>query len=137
MATMCPSCGTKNLEGVDECKNCGAELRTVDLPQPASRVEQTLMQLPLTSLKLTVLHAVAPETPLDVVIQTLVRQRVDLIEVVEGGKLIGVMSVRDVLTRVGPAYKEMLHLPVRQFMTPKPETLPPDAPITYALNKMD
>ena len=29
MATICPSCGAKNLEGADECCNCGADLRTV------------------------------------------------------------------------------------------------------------
>jgi CBS domain-containing protein len=26
---------------------------------------------------------------------------------------------------------------VRDFMTPNPETLPPDAPVTFAINKMD
>lgn len=137
MSTICPSCGTKNLEGTDECRNCGGDLRTVDLPSPASQIEQTVMQLPLTALKMSAVHAVAPDTPLEVAVQTLVRQRIDLLEVVESGRLIGVLSVRDVMTRVGPDYPEKLKLPIRQFMTPNPETLPPDAPITFAINKMD
>ena len=137
MPTTCPLCGTKNLEGADECANCGGDLRNVDLPGPASQIEQTVMQLPLTSVGMTPVHAVPPDTPLEVVVQTLVRQKIDLVEVVEGGRLIGVLSVRDVVTRVGPDYREKLRLPVRQFMTPNPETLPPDAPVTFAINKMD
>ena len=137
MSTTCPSCGTKNLEGTDECANCGGDLRTVDLPTPASQIEQTVMQLPLTALKMTSVHMVPPDTTLEVAVQTLVRQHVDILEVVENGRLIGVLSIRDVVTRVGPDYRDKLKLPVRQFMTPNPETLPPDAPITFAINKMD
>ena len=37
----------------------------------------------------------------------------------------------------GADYREKLRQPVRQFMTPGPETLPPDAPVTFAINKMD
>jgi CBS domain-containing protein len=137
MSTICPSCGAKNIEGDDECANCGGDLRTVDLPSPASQIEQTVMQLPLTALKMTAVHAIPPDTPLEVAVQTLVRQHIDILEVVEDGRLVGVLSVRDVVTRVGPDYAGKLELPVRQFMTPDPETLPPDAPITFAINKMD
>ena len=137
MSTTCPLCGKKNLEGADECANCGADLRTVDLPGPASQIEQTVMQLPLTTVGMSPVHAVPPETPLEVVVQTLVRQKIDLVEVVEDGRLVGVLSVRDLVTRVGADYRDKLGLPVRQFMTPGPETLPPDAPVTFAINKMD
>ena len=137
MATICPSCGAKNLEGADECANCGADLSKVDLQQPTSQIEQTVMQLPLTSVGMTSVHAVPPDTTLEAVIQTLVRQKIDLVEVVENGRLIGVMSVRDVVTRVGPDYRQKLGRPVREFMTANPETLPPDAPVTFAINKMD
>ena len=137
MATMCPSCGAKNLEGVDECGECGVDLRTVDLPRPASEVEQSVMHLPLTSLSMGQVHAIAPDVSLDVAVQTLVRQHLDLVDVVEDGRLVGVLSVRDVLTRAGAGYRAKLGQPVRQFMTPTVETLPPDAPITFALNRMD
>ena len=137
MSTTCPSCGFKNLEGADECANCGGDLRTVDLPAPASQIEQTVMQLPLTALKMTAVHAVPPDTALEVAIQTLVRQHVDILEVVDNGRLVGVLSVRDVMTRVGPDYQGKLKDPVSRYMTPNPETLPPDAPITFAINKMD
>src|SRR5687767_3489067 len=137
MATVCPSCGTKNLEGVDECKNCGGDLRAVDLPRPVSKIEGSVMQLPLTTLKLTTIHGISPDTPLEVAVYTLIRQKADILEIVEDGKLVGVLSVRDIVTRVGPDYQDKLKRPVGDFMTPKPETLPPDAPITFAINKMD
>ena len=137
MAMTCPACGAKNLEGLDQCANCGSDLRTADLPKPASEVEQSVMHLPLTSLRMTQLHAVPPDATLDAAVQTLVGQQVDLVDVVEGGTLVGVLSVRDVVTRVGPDYKGKLQRPVREFMTPTVETLPPDAPITFVLNRMD
>src|SRR5688572_27880366 len=139
MAMTCPACGAKNLEGEDECCNCGIDLRTVDLPTPASQVEQSVMHLPLTTLSMTSVHSVGPDAPLDDAIQTLLRQKVDLVHVVDPAtsKLFGVLSVRDVVTRVGTDYRAKLTQPVRQFMTPTVETLPPDAPITFALNRMD
>lgn len=137
MATYCPACGAKNLEGDDECNSCGTDLRTVDLPKPASQVEQSVMHLPLTTLTMTPVHSIPADASLDTAIQTLVRQHVDLLNVVEDGELIGVLSVRDIVTRAGSDYTPNLKQSVRNFMTPKVETLPPDAPITFALNRMD
>jgi CBS domain-containing protein len=72
---------------------CGSDLRTVDLPRPASEIEQSVMHLPLTTLSMTKVHAVPPEAPLDTAIQTLIRQKLDMVEVVDaGGKLLGVLS---------------------------------------------
>lgn len=137
MPITCPSCGTRNIEGNDECANCGADLQKVDLPKPAAKIEQTLMQMPLTALSMTKIHAVTPDTTLDAAIAALLRQNADILEVVEDDQLVGVLSVRDIINRVGSDYASKLSRPVREFMTPKPETLPPDAPITFAINKMD
>jgi len=104
---------------------------------PAVRIDQAVMRRPLSSLELTTIHSISPDEPLEVAAQTLRRQKVDLLEVVEDGRLIGVLSVRDIVARVGPDYGHKLGLPVREFMTPRPETLPPDAPISFALNMMD
>jgi CBS domain-containing protein len=138
MSMICPACGAKNLDGEDECVKCGSDLRAIDLPKPASEIEQSVMHLPLMTLEMTKVHAIAPDAPLDTAIQTLVRQKLDMVEVVDaGGKLLGVFSVRDVVTRVGPDYRAKLEQPVSRFITAKVETLPPDAPITFALNRMD
>ena len=138
MATTCPSCGTKNLEGVDECANCGADLSSLDRPKPEAQIEQAVMQLPLTELGVQKIHVIGGDTPLDAAVHTLLRQQADLLAVVdEGGMLAGVISVRDLVTRVGADYVPKLRDPVRDFMTPTVETLPSDAPITFAINRMD
>lgn len=137
MSTVCPSCGTKNLEGLDQCTHCGADLRTVDLPKPASQLEGSVMHQPLTAIPIAPVHPVAPDTTLGEAVRTLVGQRVALLEVVDAeGKLAGVLSLRDVVRRVGPDYADQLGSPVGTFMTPAPETLPPDAPVTFAINRM-
>ena len=67
----------------------------------------------------------------------LVQRNVDMVEVVENDRLVGVLSVRDIMTRVGIDYAAKLARPVREFMTTHVESLPPDAPITFGINKMD
>jgi CBS domain-containing protein len=137
MATTCPSCGAKNLEGADECANCGADLRTVDLPKPVSRLEQAVMLLPLTSLQLSHIPEVQTTTPLADAVAMMSEKKLDMLAVVEGERLAGLLSVRDVLTRIGTGYAAKKSRPVLEFMTKDPETLPPDAPINYAINLMD
>jgi CBS domain-containing protein len=95
------------------------------------------MHLPMTALDLTAVHAISPDAPLREAVQILVTQHVDLLEVVEHDQLVGVLSVRDIMTRVGIDYAAKLARPVREFMTRRVETLPPDAPITFGINKMD
>lgn len=137
MATMCPSCGTKNLEGVDECANCGADLRAVDLPKPVSRLEQAVMTLPLTSLEPSQIPTIEPDAPLERAVRELSEKKLDMLAVVDAERLVGLLSVRDILTRVGTRFAELRDRPVSEFMTKGPETLPPDAPINYAINLMD
>ena len=137
MPTKCPSCGTKNLEGADECAFCGADLRAVAIGPDRNEEEPSAMHLPLTAMDLTVVHPIGPDAPLSEAVQVLVRQNVDIVEIVEHDQLIGLLSVRDVMTRVGIDYTAKLSRPVHEFMTTRIETLPPDAPITFGINKMD
>ena len=137
MNTTCPSCGAKNIEGVDECAECGADLSRVDLPKPLTRIEQSVMELPLTALGIKAVPTIAPEEPLGEAIRLLAEEKLDLLAVAENERLLGVLSVRDIVTRVGSDYAARLDEPVRSLMTRDPETLPPDASITFAINRMD
>lgn len=137
MSTKCPSCGTKNLEGADECAFCGGDLRAVDLSPQRNEPEPLAMHLPLTALDLTVVHPISPDAPVSEAVQMLVRHQVDMVQVVENDQLVGVLSVRDIMTRLGIGYAAKLSRPVREFMTTRVETLPPEAPITFGINKMD
>ena len=51
-------------------------------------------------------------------------------------KLVGIASIRDVLLKVAGVVRDTSKVSVRQIMTPRPETLDKDAPLSYALHKM-
>ena len=138
MPTLCPSCGTRNLEGADECANCGADLSKVDVPRPKSRLEHALMKMPLTDLKISPMTKIGSTATLQDAVKALRGGKVDILAITDDdGHLLGLLSVRDVMTRVGADYAEKIDTPVSQWMTKSPETLPPDAPINFAINMMD
>jgi len=139
MSTNCPSCGHHNREGADECAECGGDLTNLDVPRPQSAVEATLMKRDIASLNLDPPRTIASDQPLSEAVQIFADEGRGILSVLdrETGKLVGVLSVRDLMTKVGTRYLPALDQPVRDFMTPRPETLPPDAPVAFALNKMD
>ena len=51
-------------------------------------------------------------------------------------KLVGIVSIRDMLLKVAGLMKDPSKTPVKQIMTPNPERLDKDAPLSYALHKM-
>ncbi len=137
MPTLCPSCGKPNIEGADLCANCGEDLRGESGAESGSPLERLLAEKPLTALEWSKVHQISPDTTLEDAIFALSRQKLDIVLVVDNGELVGVLSVRDVLVRVGANYADKLRLVVRDFMTAKPEVLSPDSPIVFAINKMD
>ena len=56
--------------------------------------------------------------------------------VVSDSKLIGIFTERDVLTKVAGQAIDLAHAIVSQVMTPSPVSLPADASVAFALNKM-
>ena len=61
---------------------------------------------------------------------------VGCILVVEGGRLVGVFTERDVLTRVAGRIADLETVRLDSLMTPDPECLTLDDDIAYALNRM-
>ena len=66
-------------------------------------------------------------------IRTMREHRIGCLLVVEGDRLVGILTERDLLLKVDEGD---LSRPVRELMTEDPEVLTPDDPIVYALNKM-
>ena len=74
-----------------------------------------------------------PDDSVDAALLLMREHRVGCVLVVEDERLVGILTERDLLMRVdGPRSTR----PIRDVMTPDPETLSPDDPIVYALNKM-
>ena len=82
-----------------------------------------------------------PRTPLSVPSSATLREATDVMRehhigcvlVVDAGRLVGILTERDLLLKMESAD---LSEPVSGFMTRDPETLEPDDPIVWALNRM-
>lgn len=132
----CPVCEHENIEGSETCDECGAALTSLTDPTPDSPVESSIMSDPLTALSPAEPVTVSPDAPLHSVVSKMVELRLGCVLVVEGERLAGIFSERDVLLRVADRYDELRERPVSEFMTVDPELLPPDASIAYAINRM-
>jgi CBS domain-containing protein len=53
-----------------------------------------------------------------------------------GGRLAGIFTERDVLMKIAANNIDLAHEPVETFMTADPYTLPADANVAFALNRM-
>jgi CBS domain-containing protein len=95
-------------------------------------LEDTVRLLaPSEPLRLTAEHSVARA------IQAMVQNRRAAIVIVDdAGRLIGIFTERDVLTRVMGAGRVARDTLLRDVMTPEPESLRPDDRICFAINRM-
>src|SRR5205085_8925731 len=60
-----------------------------------------------------------------------------LLVVDDRGKLVGIFSERDLLTRIAGLHDGYAKLPIEKFMTPKPEAVTASDTLAFALHKMD
>jgi CBS domain-containing protein len=135
---ICPNCGHDNLPGSEECSSCLQDLTQLDRPIASNRVERSLMEDPVGKLcrrKPIVIRASATLTE---ALKTMLGPGIGALLVVdEAGKLVGIFSERDLLTKLpddGTSYQDMR---VEQFMTAGPETVAADDTLAFALHKMD
>ena len=132
---ICPSCGFENIQGVDECENCGADLRIADLPGPSSGFETFLMDVPLAAVRhhtpLTIEHTASAADA--------VRQMQDagvgcLLVEDQNGALRGILSERDLVLKLYGTPLEGVK--VADLMTPDPVILRADDSVAVAIHKM-
>jgi len=91
---------------------------------------------PISALKLRTHPTVSSNTTLQSVIDILRDQKVGCVMVEKNGKLTGVMTERDFLLRtIGKGFNLDVEI-IDNFMTQSPESLQPDDPIAFVLNKM-
>jgi CBS domain-containing protein len=134
-AIYCPSCGFNNLEGIDQCEQCGQSL--VGMPLTSSATVAKIFHDRIGDLPPRGPLVCTPETPLADVITLLFDHSVGAVTVVEDDKIVGIFSERDALMRLNVDYQSLMQKPVSEFMTPNPVTLEGRDKIAYALHKMD
>ena len=133
---ICPSCGFENIQGVDECENCGADLRAADIPGPGTAFEAKLVGVPLSE--------VHPQLPLSIdpgasAAEAVTRMRdagVGCLIVVGNGALQGILSERDLVLKAVDGSANLEQVAVADLMTRDPVVLRADDSVAVAIHKM-
>jgi CBS domain-containing protein len=132
----CLLCGASNLAGADLCERCAQPLGIPGESIPRSDVEAQVLGDPLGALHPRPAPCVSPDTRIDAVLERLAGESVGCVVVVEEGRAIGIFAERDVVTRLDPGDTAQRGARISELMTPHPETLPEDAPVAFALQRM-
>lgn len=133
----CPSCGQRNIPGVDLCDSCGHSLSELSHPKPNSPIERMILRDPVSVLEPRAPVVVPADTSVAQAIGFMSRHKVGCMLVMEHDTLVGIFTERDVLRKIAPRAKELAVLPIRDFMTPAPETLDLGDKVAFALHRMD
>jgi CBS domain-containing protein len=135
---ICPSCGFDNLPGSEECSNCLHDLTQLDRPAPHDRVERSLQEDCVGLLAPRKAITLPPDAPVAQAMQTMLAADIGALLIVDGGgRLVGIFSERDLLTKVAGDVDDYAARPVRDFMSPDPETVRATDSLAFALHKMD
>jgi CBS domain-containing protein len=135
--TGCPHCGHENLPGADQCAGCGQDLSNLDLPRPETPLQRWIMEEPIGNLDLPAPLTVTADASVADAVRVLKAGGHGSVLVLEDGKLVGILTERDLLLRVAGRGSDVTALPVREVMTPDPMTVREQDPVALALNRLN
>jgi CBS domain-containing protein len=134
----CPFCAHQNIDGSDHCDQCGQPLGDLHLSAPRTFVERGLMTDRVTELNPRIPIVIPGTASVRVALETLTKHGIGSVLVSdEQGNVVGILSERDCVVRLGPDFGKLLDRPVSEFMTIGPQTLPSDAKVAFAVQRMD
>ena len=130
---LCPVCRHDNFEGEDNCSNCGADLRTADVPSQAVDYRGPVLGEHLDDLEPAKPLVMDAGTDAKDAIARMHDEEIDCVLVTDGGRLVGIFTDRDAVLKVaGRTGARSLG----DVMTPDPVVLRHDDPIAVAIHKM-
>ncbi len=97
-----------------------------------------VLQRPIRELLPTLPPAVAlgHQEPVRHALEVMRQQQLSCVLVVAHGQLVGVLTERDVVTKVAATPLDVDHVPLQEIMQPEPECLHLDDALVYALRQM-
>ncbi len=132
----CPACSAENIAGVDLCVQCGSSLMQPPAESTGDAVGDAIMRDEMAGLIPADPLVISPDTTVREAVQHLVESGRNCCLVVEDQRMVGILTERDLLTRVALKWGECATKPVREFMTPDPERVRPTDSIAFGLNRM-
>jgi CBS domain-containing protein len=135
---ICPHCGHDNVPGSEECSNCQNDLTHLDRPTAQDRVERSLMEDPVSALRPRRPVTLSPAATVAQAMQVMLAENIGALLVVgNDGRVVGIFSERDLLTKVAGLVPDYASRPVSEFMTTAPETVRSSDTLAFVLHKMD
>jgi CBS domain-containing protein len=135
---ICPTCGHDNLPGNEECSNCQQDLTPLDRPAAHDRVERSIMEDLVSVLHPKPPVTIRPDTTVQAAIQVMLEHDIGALLIVDSkGKMLGIFSERDLLSKVAGVQQNYGDLPVASYMTANPEFVSPSDTLGFVLHKMD
>jgi CBS domain-containing protein len=131
---ICPSCAFENIQGSDQCENCGADLRTSDIPQPGSVLEARLVHDHLSDLGAEGPLSVAVGEPIADVLRKMQDREIGSVLVRDGDRVAGIFTERDALLKVAGTLPDSRT--IGEVMTPDPVVLREEDSVAVAIHKM-
>ena len=130
----CPSCGHGNYPGEDSCEECGADLRTLDVPQDAVDFHGRLLGEHLDALGIEIPPTVVAGTSARAAIARMKDDGLECLIVVDGDRVRGIVTYQDAIVKLSRRSTD--GMVVDALMTPDPVVLRHDDTTAVALHKM-
>jgi len=133
---ICPSCGFDNVAGADRCEECVTPLFNRGLrPSDTEGLARSVMEDDLSKLENEFL-AVTPDTAATEVVNQMRQARLGCALVLDHGKLVGIFTERDLLSKLTGHAAQPPTTPVKHLMSANPEVLRESDSVAAALNSM-
>jgi len=134
---LCPECRHDNIDGVDQCANCGHDLSSLDHADgragsggPAF-IHERLKEIPASSPV-----RVATTDPVGLAVRLMQNADTNCVLVMNLTQLVGIITPWDILHKVAGPNEDLNAVTCGQIMTADPVFLRDDDEIAVALNKM-
>ncbi len=114
------------------------DMTQLDRPVAQNRLERILMEDPVSALKPRAAVVTCPRATVGEALDRMLQANLGALLVVDDdGKLCGIFSERDLLTRVAGLSDSWEAIPIADVMTRNPETVQLTDTLDFALQKMD
>ena len=132
---ICPSCHYDNIEGSDECANCGASLSGLDVSgKRRGRKAPDFIHQPLSSLPIRQAPSVGPADPVALAIRHMRNVEANCVLVMDGERLAGIITGWDVVQKI--AGHDFAAVTCGEVMTASPLYLHAEDSVGVAINLM-